>query len=88
VLICIIFKNVKLSEVIGNLRWIIWVNQESYLDQHHLVHISPINLFPIFFLLEMSEIGVILRTEGRKLAEDFENLLMLVVWIDLVQQYM
>jgi hypothetical protein len=46
---------------------------------------GPSNLY-IFFTLKTKGMGVFLRTEGYKAAEDLENLLILIVWMAFSQQ--
>jgi hypothetical protein len=54
---------------------------------HSDLSVSGPSTLSIFFTMETKEIGGgFLRTEGGKAAEDLENLLMAIVWIEILQQ--
>jgi hypothetical protein len=61
--------------------------KNSNLIQSDLIASGPSSL-SIFFTLETKGMGEggFLRTEGGKAAADLENLLMAIVWIEILQQ--
>jgi hypothetical protein len=69
-----ILKDSKLSGVLVTSSWVVWIHEKIQLDPLRLVHIRPINLFHLLYL------------EGGKATEDLENLLMAIVWIEILQQ--
>jgi hypothetical protein len=62
-----------------------WVREKFQLDQFHLFCVNPINLVRILHVENKRKEGD-LRTEGGNAVEDFENLLMVTLLIDLTQQ--
>jgi hypothetical protein len=85
-----IFEDIKLSVVLGSLSWVVCIHEKLQIDQLRLVRVSPINLVNILHLGNKMNEGVLVQrrrqNSGGKTAEDLENLLMAIVWIDWVQQ--
>jgi hypothetical protein len=77
-----ILEDSKLLGVLGG--WVIWIHEKLQLDPLRLVCVSPINLVHLLHLGNERN-GGFLFIEGGK-AEDLENLLMAIVWIEILQQ--
>jgi hypothetical protein len=78
-----ILEDRKLSGVFGV--WVIWIHEELQLDPLRLVRVRPINLVHLLNLGNKRNWGAFLLIEGSKETEDLENLLMKIVWIDLLE---
>jgi hypothetical protein len=82
-----ILENSKLLGVLGTSSLFVWVHEKIQLDPIRLVSFRPIKLVHLLSLgNKRNWRGWFSRTEGGKTAEDLENLLMAIVWIDLSQQ--
>jgi hypothetical protein len=81
-----IFEDRKLSGVLGASSWVVWIHEEIQLDPLRLVRIRPINLVHLLHLGNKRNGGEFSRTEGGKAAVDLKNLLMAIVWIEILQQ--
>jgi hypothetical protein len=79
-----IIEDTILLGVVGS--WIVWIHEKLQLDPLKLVRVRPINLVHLLQLGDKRKGGGFLRTEGVKAAEDLENLLMAIVWIEILQQ--
>jgi hypothetical protein len=71
-----ILEDIKLSGVLGIQGWVVWIHEKIQLDPLRVVRVRPINLV---YLLHLGN----KRNGG---AEDLENLLMVIVWIEILQQ--
>jgi hypothetical protein len=80
-----IIEDSKLSGVLGASSWVVWIHDKLQLDPLRLVHIRSINLFHLLHLGNKRN-GERSHTEGGKTAEFLVNLLMAVVWIEILQQ--
>jgi hypothetical protein len=80
-----ILEDSKLLGVLEASSWIVWIHEKLQLDPLKLVQVSPINLVHLLHLGNKRN-GGFLCTEGGKAAEDLENLLMAIVWIEILQQ--
>jgi hypothetical protein len=65
--------------------WDVWIHEKHQLDPFRLVRIIPINLIHLLHLGNKRK-GRFSRSEGGKAAADLENLLMSIVWIEIMQQ--
>jgi hypothetical protein len=74
----------KLSGVLETLRWVIWIHEKLQLDPLRLVLVSPISLVHLLHLGNKRN-GGFSPTEGGKTAEDLENLLISIDWIEILQ---
>jgi hypothetical protein len=72
--------------VLGIQGWVVWIDESLQLDPLRLVRVRPINLVHLLHLGKKGMGGGFSRTEGSKAAEDLENLLMAIVWIEILQQ--
>jgi hypothetical protein len=75
----------KLSGVTGASSWVVWIHEKIQLVPLRLFRIRPINLVHLLHLGNKRN-GGFSRTEGDKAAADLENLLMAIVWIEILQQ--
>jgi hypothetical protein len=80
-----ILEDSKLSGVHGESSWVVWIHEKLQLDPLRLVRIRPIILVHLLHLGNKSN-ERFSRTEGVKAAEDWEKLLMAIVWIEILQQ--
>jgi hypothetical protein len=64
---------------------VVWIHEKLQLDPLRLVRFRPINLVHLLHLGNKRN-GMFLHIEGGKAAEDLENLLMAIVWIEILQQ--
>jgi hypothetical protein len=81
-----ILEDIKLSGVLGTSGWVIWIHEKLQLDPLRLVRVRPFNLVNIIHLGNKRNGVGFLHTQGGKAAEDLENLLMAIVWIEILQQ--
>jgi hypothetical protein len=81
-----ILEDSKLSGVLGASSWVVWIYEKFQLDPLRLVCIRPINLVHFLHLGNKRNGGGFLSTEGGKAVVDLENLLMAIVWIEILQQ--
>jgi hypothetical protein len=80
-----ILEDSKLSGVIGDSSWVVWIHEKLQLNPLRLVRVRLIN--PVHLLhFGNKRNGGFLHTEGGKAAEDSENLLMAIAWIEILQQ--
>jgi hypothetical protein len=75
-----------MSGVLGIQGWVVWIHEKLQLDPIRVFRIRPINLFHLPHFGNKRNGGVFLCIEGGKPAEDLENLLMAIVWIETLQQ--
>jgi hypothetical protein len=75
-----IFEDSKLSGVLGASSWVVWIHEKLQIDPLILVHVSPIN----GHLLHLGNKRKGGGSYGGKAAEDLENLLMNIVWIEIL----
>jgi hypothetical protein len=76
----------KLSRVLGVTSWVVWIHEKLQLDPLRLVHVRPINLVHLLHHGNKRNGEVLAHKEGGKAAADLENLLMAIVWIEILQQ--
>jgi hypothetical protein len=83
-----ILEDSKLSRGLLDLSWVIWIHEKLQLDPLRLVRVRPIKLVHLLHLGNKRNEGggAFSRTEGGKAAADLENLLMAIVWIEILQQ--
>jgi hypothetical protein len=65
--------------------WVVWIHEKLQLDPFRLFFSRPINLVHLLHLGNKRN-GGLLHTEGGKAAEDLENLVTTIVWIEILQQ--
>jgi hypothetical protein len=80
-----ILEDSKLSGVLGTSSWVVWIYEGLYFDPLRLVRIRPISLVHLLHLGNKRN-GGFSRKERGKEAEDLENLLVTIVWIEILQQ--
>jgi hypothetical protein len=71
-----ILEDSKLSGVLGASSWVVWMHEKLQLDPLRLVRVSLINLVHLLHLGNKRNGG----------AEDLGNLLMAIVWIEILRQ--
>jgi hypothetical protein len=79
-----ILEDSKLSGVLGTSGWVVWIHEKLQLDPIRLVRVRPINLVHLLHL-QNERYGGRWFSRG-KAAEDLENLLMSILWIEILQQ--
>jgi hypothetical protein len=81
-----ILKDRKLSGILVTSSWVVWIHDKLQLDLLRLVCIRPMNLFHLLHLGNQKNVGVFPRTEGGKAVKYLKNILMAIIWIEILQQ--
>jgi hypothetical protein len=66
--------------------WVVWIHENFQLDQLRLVFVRPINLIHLLHLGNKRNGGEFLGTKKGKAAADLENLLIAIIWIEILQE--
>jgi hypothetical protein len=81
-----ILEDSKLLGVLGASSCVVWIYEKLQLDPLRLICVITINLVHLLHLGNKRNGGGFTRKEGGKAAEDSENLLIIIFWIEILQQ--
>jgi hypothetical protein len=80
-----ILEDSNLLDLLGASICVVWIHEKHQLDILRLICVRPINFFHLLHLGNKRNVGFS-RIEGGTAAKDLKNLLMAIVWIEILQQ--